>query len=78
MKSKKIKQLVMLAVAVTCFSIIGISQPGGPGPGNPGAGPDPSVPLDLGLTAFVVAGLGYAAKKRMDMKKGHHPVEKDK
>ncbi|MEO6915547.1 MAG: hypothetical protein ABI151_07720 [Chitinophagaceae bacterium] len=40
------------------------AQPGGGGPD-----PDPSVPIDGGLSLLVAAGIGYAAKKRHDKKK---------
>ncbi|MCY7422716.1 MAG: hypothetical protein LH478_13355 [Chitinophagaceae bacterium] len=69
MKVKAILRSGILASSILLLSNVAMAQvPGGPGPD-----PDPNgtgVPLDLGLSLFIAAGVGYAAKKRMDMKKG--------
>lgn len=50
------------------------AQPGGGGPD-----PDPSVPIDGGLSMLIAAGVGYACKKAYDKKKGDKiAVEKEK
>ncbi len=66
MNSNKLSKALIFAVTFLLISVWAVAQPG-----NPGQDPDPSpgVPLDLGLSAFIAAGVGYAAKKRMDKKK---------
>ncbi len=72
MKIKTIIRSCILASSIMVLSNVAMAQ----GPGGPGPDPDPNqpngtgVPLDLGLSLFIAAGVGYAAKKRMDMKKG--------
>ena len=64
MKSKMMYSKFCMACSFMLFSLVAMAQPG-----NPGTSPDPGVPIDLGLTAFIAAGVGYAVKKRMDKKK---------
>ncbi len=79
MKVKAIIKVFFVASSILLFSYAGISQgPGGPGGPGPDPDPDPpsgaAVPLDLGLSVFIAAGIGYAAKKRMDKKKNQTAI----
>ena len=67
MKIKSVLRLSILSVTILCLSSLSMAQGGPGGPGGPD--PDPtgsSVPFDFGLGIFVAAGLGYAAKKRLE------------
>lgn len=77
MKAKTILKLCTLSAAFCTMSILANAQGN---PGDPGIDPDPnppgtSVPIDLGLGICIAAGLGYAAKKRMDKKTTGQPNE---
>lgn len=64
MNLNTLSKALIFAGTFLLISVWAVAQPG-----NPGLDPDPGVPLDLGLSAFIAAGVGYAAKKRMDKKK---------
>lgn len=64
MKSGIVYSKICITLSLVFSSVMALAQPG-----NPGTSPDPGVPIDLGLTAFIAAGVGYAVKKRMDKKK---------
>ena len=62
----RIQKLIILSF----FTIIGVVVYAQPGPGDdPGGSPGGGVPLDAGLTALLVAGAGYGAKKAYDYRK---------
>lgn len=72
MKSRNSKQMMKLTMSLifVLVSIVASAEDEDPGGGldNPG-GPTGAVPLDAGLTALLVAGAGYGAKKAYDFKK---------
>ncbi len=73
MKSKAFVKATFFAIGFCCLSVLAIAQgvPGGPGM-DPDPDPPPSgteIPVDLGLSLFVAAGVGYAVKKRAENKK---------
>ncbi len=55
---------LFLLLPFICLVLIAQAQPGTPGPD-----PDPSVPIDGGLSLIVAAGIGYAVKKGVDNRK---------
>jgi len=66
----------LLALCFLLCSGLSFAQGTPGGPGNPGMDPDPDpppsgteIPVDLGLSLFVAAGVGYAVKKRAENKK---------
>ena len=70
---KSIIKKPAILLAFICISLLAKAQPGGGGPD-----PDPpvvGVPLDAGLSALLVAGIAYSAKRRYDKKKHDKAVE---
>ena len=59
--------------AFICLPSLLWAQPGGGGPD-----PDPSVPIDGGLSLLVAAGAGYAIKKAYDKRKAEKTIVKEK
>ena len=55
---------ICIIVVFACLPSLLWAQPGGGGPD-----PDPSVPLDGGVSLLVAAGVGYALKKARDKRK---------
>ncbi len=53
----------LLFIVFIFFSLNAFAQ------GDPGDNPDVDVPLDGGVSALVIAGAAYGAKKLKDMKK---------
>lgn len=47
-------------------------------PGDPGGDPDPSVPIDGGLSLLLAAGAGYGLKKVNDMRKKNKAMAADR
>jgi hypothetical protein len=67
MKVKMLSKSSVIVFVLLCVSVLLKAQ----SPGDPGLDPDPgmSAPLDLGISALVAAGIGYAAKRRYDTRK---------
>jgi hypothetical protein len=75
--SMKMKVRTLLTVIFfTCICTFVNAQ------GDPGDDPDPSVPIDGGLSLLIAAGVGYAAKKGYDKRKKDksedYPANKEK
>ncbi|MEP7141579.1 MAG: hypothetical protein ABI707_01855 [Ferruginibacter sp.] len=67
MKASSFLKSSVIALAFLCLSPLAKAQPGDTGPD-----PDPNgggAPLDLGISVFIAAGIGYAAKKKYDARK---------
>ena len=67
MKAGSFLKSSIIVLAFLCLSPLIKAQPG-----PSGDDPDPNgtcAPLDLGISALVVAGIGYAVKKRYDARK---------
>ena len=61
------RKLILLFAFILISAVI-YAQPPDPGD-DPGGAPGGGVPLDAGLTALLVAGAGYGAKKAYDYRK---------
>jgi hypothetical protein len=68
MKAGTFFKSTVIALAFLCLSPLVKAQ----GPDDGGPDPDPNgggAPLDLGISVFIAAGIGYAAKKKYDARK---------
>jgi hypothetical protein len=59
------KHLALLFVLITGSSMLVYAQ----GPGDPGGGTDPDIPIDGGASLLLAAGAAYGAKKLADFRK---------
>ena len=64
MKIRPLATVICIVLGMVIFPSFLSAQPGGGGPD-----PDPSVPIDGGLSLLIAAGVGYAAKKAHDKRK---------
>ncbi|MBC7887076.1 MAG: hypothetical protein H7Z13_04255 [Ferruginibacter sp.] len=71
MKVKTVFKSSVIVMAFLCLAPLLKAQPGGEEEEDPDPNPPvgTAIPLDLGISALVAAGIGYAAKKRHDTKK---------
>lgn len=80
-----IKKNIVVLMLVS-IPVLSQAQPGNPGgsPGGVGQDPDPNapqgtgVPLDLGLSAMIAVGVGYAAKRKHNMRLKENNPNTDK
>jgi hypothetical protein len=56
--------IFLCSVSLSTFA----QDPGDPGGGDPGGNNNSAVPIDSGLILLLGAGIGYGAKKAVDMK----------
>jgi hypothetical protein len=67
MKVRSFFKSSVIVLAFLCVCPLLKAQPGGGGPDpDPGGG---GAPLDLGISVLVAAGIGYAAKRKYDVRK---------
>ena len=58
--------IAVMVMAIFCFAMPLLAQPGGPG-----GDPDMAVPIDGGVSLLVAAGIAYGAKKAYDKRKSN-------
>ena len=58
--------ITVMIMAIFCFAMPLLAQPGGPG-----GDPDVAVPIDGGVSLLVAAGIAYGAKKAYDKRKSN-------
>ena len=66
--SKRIIYKISAFLFFSFLTFLSYAQPPEPGD-DPGGSPGGGVPLDAGLTALLVVGAGYGAKKAFDYRK---------
>ncbi|MBC7936721.1 MAG: hypothetical protein H7Y86_15325 [Rhizobacter sp.] len=77
MKVKTVFKSSFIVIAFLCLAPLLKAQPGGEEEEDPDPNPPvgTAIPLDLGISALVAAGIGYAVKKRHDAKNREKVME---